>query len=162
VMFSIFYDIHTYLIISFVATLVILFKFGYSKLNAALDKGVNDVRDLVDGLESKKVKCEEAAETLDSELESARDNASEILHKAEKDARIFLDKSSLSADLEIARKNEELAADVKNVEDGLGAKFAKRCVSAVSSEFYKKISKISKDKDFQNSCFDKSIEMITK
>jgi F0F1-type ATP synthase membrane subunit b/b' len=161
-MFSIFHDVHTYLVISFVSTVVILFKLGYAKLDDWLKKSVNDIRDLIAGLEERKRSCEKVASTLDGELKSARDMADDMLRKSEEDARSFLDRRLLEIDSEAARKEEELADEARGVENGLVAELAKRCVSAVSSEIYDKISESAKDKDFQKLCFDRSVEMVSK
>jgi F0F1-type ATP synthase membrane subunit b/b' len=155
-------DVHTYLVVSFAVMLVVFFKLGRGRLGAWLDNGIENVRNMIDGLKEKKLDRQGTARSLEVELQEARRKAADTLLKAESEAKAVLDKAKISADSAIAKKKEEYADEVSRVKSGLEAALAKRCAFAISARIHERLLNLSKnDEEFQRTCIESAIKALS-
>ena len=157
---SIISNVHTYLVISFLLTGWLIFKFAYQKLDARLSKDVNDIRDLLNGLDKKKSESEQQIKLLKNDLIEANDHINKTVSDAEQKAKKLTEKSHQEISNIIKLKQGEYDQAIKKMKSSMTVEMQNKLVDAVIKELVRKLQTARDDRDFQNTSIENSLEML--
>jgi F0F1-type ATP synthase membrane subunit b/b' len=155
------HDIHTYLIISFAIMLVVLFRFGYGKLNALLEGRISSIRGLIDRLEVRKLDCQSTIKALQDEIRGMQQRTADMVVQARNEATAVLERSIAISRKVVSQREAEYAAEMRRIEEGLNAELTRRCISAVSAKVRGGLRELIDDEVFQTESIDASLSMIS-
>ena len=159
-MFSIFQNIHMYLVISFVVMLVFLFKFGYRKLDNQLSKDIENIRSTLSDLESKKIEANDQIKQLKQELQVANDNIIKAISNAEQKAKEITENSNKNIEKILKEKQSEYDASLKKIEQGYLIELKNKLVSLILKDLEEKLKEGKSSREFQNNLIENSIKNL--
>lgn len=159
-MFSIFQNIHTYLVISFVVMLVFLFKFGYRKLDNQLNKDIENIKSTLSDLESKKIEANDQINQLKQELQTANDNILKAISNAEQKAKEITENSNKNIEKILKEKQSEYDASLKKIEQGYLIELKNKLVSLILKDLEEKLKEGKSSRELQNDLIENSIENL--
>ncbi|MDR0640249.1 MAG: hypothetical protein LBF65_00720 [Holosporales bacterium] len=153
-------DIHTYLIISFVAMCVLLFKVLYKKCQIELEKSIEDVKNSIEDLEKRKLTTERHLEHLRQELEEARQNVDKAVQEAEIEAKRITEKSAISITKAIERKQEDYQKEIEKIRTGLYSELQIRMSELIIKEIENRLKEFKTNREFQNTGINNAIKRL--
>ncbi len=159
-MFSIFQNIHTYLVISFVVMLVFLFKFGYRKLDSQLNKDIENIKFTLNDLETKKIEANDQINQLKQELQTANDNILKAISKAEQKAKEITENSNKNIEEILKNKQAEYDAALRRIEQGFLVELKNKLVYLILKNLEEKLKEGKTSRELQNDLIENSIENL--
>lgn len=159
-MFSIFQNVHTYLVISFIVMLVFLFKFGYKKLDNRLNEDIENIKFTLNDLERKKLESNEEINHLKRELQDANDSISKAILRAEQKAKEITENSNKNIEEVLKDKQAEYEAIRKRIEQSFLVDLKNKLVSLILKDLEKRIKETQDSREFQNDLIENSIEHL--
>ncbi|MDR3031350.1 MAG: ATP synthase F0 subunit B [Holosporales bacterium] len=157
---SIFYDVHTYLIISFILTIFLIFKFAWGKITQSLQAKIDSVRSLIDSLEKQKKDAEEQMEILKRDLEEYKKIAETSVFNAQAEAKRISEKSYIIVESIISQKQEEYKEVISKIKDSFSIELQNRIIKLIKKELIKKMKESKDDREIQNISINNSTKMI--
>jgi F0F1-type ATP synthase membrane subunit b/b' len=155
-------DVHTYLIISFIGTVVVLWKLAYGKVRDSLDREVEDVRSRISALELRKKETELQLKQLSIDLDGTAAEIEKSLAAAEEEARKITEKSTAKIAAIMGTKQKEYDMAVAKIRAGLMAELHNKVVSLVMASLSERLKKSHDDRKLQNNAIDVSMRMLEK
>jgi len=159
-MFSIFQNVHTYLVISFIVMLVFLFKFGYRKLDNRLNEDIENIKFTLNDLERKKLESNEEINHLKRDLQDANDSISKAISKAEQKAKEITENSNKNIEEILKNKQTEYESIRKRIEQSFLVDLKNKLVSLILKDLEKRIKETQGSREFQNDLIENSIEHL--
>lgn len=159
-MFSIFQNVHTYLVISFIVMLVFLFKFGYRKLDNRLNEDIENIKFTLNDLERKKLESNEEINHLKRELQDANDSISKAISKAEQKAKEITENSNKNIEEILKNKQTEYESIRERIEQSFLVDLKNKLVSLILKDLEKRIKETQGSREFQNDLIENSIEHL--
>lgn len=159
-MFSIFQNVHTYLVISFIVMLVFLFKFGYKKLDNRLNEDIENIKFTLNDLERKKLESNEEINHLKRELQDANDSISKAILRAEQKAKEITENSNKNIEEVLKDKQAEYEAIRKRIEQSFLVDLKNKLVSLILKDLEERIKETQDSREFQNDLIENSIEHL--
>ena len=157
---NVFQDVHTYLIISFVLMIVLLFKKGYKKLDDGLAKNVNDIKDKMSNLETRKREMNEQLENLRKELDDANSNIDKAVTKAEDKAKKMIEKAGSEINDIVQKKQKEYENTIERIRSGLSIELQNKIINLVVKDLAKKLQDVESNREIQNIGIENSTKML--
>ena len=151
---------HTFLVISFVLAVWLLYKFAYKKLNTQIEKSINDIRGAITNNEQLRQNAEEEIKRLSSELVSLEDSAMAEETKARQEAKIIGDNNNEKIAKIIFEKNREYENAKSVLERNFLKKKKKEYIKNITHKIKERLEISAKDKDFQGKVIEGSLNMI--
>ncbi|MDR1333102.1 MAG: hypothetical protein LBJ69_01730 [Holosporales bacterium] len=157
---SIFQDVHTYLVISFVATAIILWKLVSAKITMVLDNEVDGVRSKISSLEVRKKEAEGKLKQLRSDVEEEKVRVEKSITTAENEARKIIEASTAKIAAAVESKQNEYSASFKKLHVGLAAEIQNRIISLVIGRLSDRLKDARNNRELQNQYIDLSLKML--
>ena len=157
---SIISNVHTYLVISFLLACWLIFKFAYQRLDSRLSKDVDDIRDLLEGLDKKKSESEQQIKLLKNDLIEANEHINKTVSDAEQKAKKLTEKSHQEISDLIKLKQEEYDQAIEKMKSSMTVEMQNNLVDAVIKELVRKLKSAKNDRDFQNTSIENSLKML--
>ncbi len=157
---NIFYDVHTYLILSFVGMIFLIAKYAFKRVNVLLDSSVDSIRSKVEDLKQKKSELEQRLKKSDSEIEKVQVRVNKKVLEAEDKASEIYAKSL--EDLEIETVNlkhlykSNLEKLLRNTDMELQQKVSNLIIQSIRSRMQANLM----DRDMQNQLIERSIDIL--
>ncbi|MDR1609447.1 MAG: ATP synthase F0 subunit B [Holosporales bacterium] len=155
-------DIHTYLVVSFIGMIVVLWKLAYGKVRDSISSEVEDVRSRIHALELRKKETELQLKQLDINLKEAAAEIEKSVIAAEEEARRITEKSTAKIATIMETKQKEYDVAIAKIRAGLMAELHNKVVSLVMARLSERLEKSSDDRELQNSAIDISMKMLEK
>lgn len=153
-------DVHTYLFISFLLTGFAIFKFAYKKLDTGLNQNINDMKDLLSDLEKRKLEAETHLQHLKNELKNVNENINKTISETELEAKKITEKSNIKITELVKQKQAEYDFAVDKIKSGLFVELQKKLSEAIIKDLVKKLQTTNKNREFQNTSIENSMDMI--
>jgi F0F1-type ATP synthase membrane subunit b/b' len=153
-------DIHTYLMISFIGMVVVLWKLAYGKVRDSLSREVEDVRSRIHALEVRKKETELQLKQLDINLKEAATEIERSVIAAEEEARKITEKSTAKIAAIMETKQKEYDVAIAKIRAGLMAELHNKVVSLVMASLSERFKKSRDDRRLQNNAIDISMKML--
>lgn len=151
---------HTFLVISFVLAVWLLYKFAYKKLNTQIEKSINDIRGAITNNEQLRQNAEEEIKRLSSELVSLEDSAMAEETKARQEAKIIGDNNNEKIAKIIFEKNREYENAKSVLERNFLSQAQKEYIKNITQKIKERLENSAQDKDFQGKAIEGSLNMI--
>ncbi|GHT88583.1 hypothetical protein FACS1894113_1330 [Alphaproteobacteria bacterium] len=159
---SIFLDIHTYIILSFVIMLVAVFKFGWKKVSDNLQNRIDSVKNLLSDLEIKKQNSLEEIQKLQQEIAKANEILSKSVQEANEEAEEISEKVASSVEELISKKQKEYTEVITKIKASMLIELQSKIVGLIEKELMKKMSELQNDREIQDINIDNSLRMFEK
>ncbi len=159
-MFSIFQNIHTYLVVSFVVMFIFLFKFGYKKFNSLLNRDIENIKSTLNNLESKKIEANDQINQLKLELQTANDNIQKSISNAERKAKEITENSNKNIEKILKDKQSEYDASLQRIEQGYLVELKNKLVYLILNDLKKKLKEGKTSRELQNDLIENSIKNL--
>lgn len=157
---NIFQDIHTYLIISFILMVILIFKKGYKKFDNSLSKNVNDIKDKISNLENRKKEMNDQLEKLKKELIDVNSNIDIAITKAEDKAKKIIEMAGSEINDIVRKKQEEYASTIQKIKSGLSVELQNKIINLVIKDLAKKLQDVESNRKIQNIGIENSTKML--
>ncbi|MDR2458579.1 MAG: hypothetical protein LBD43_00575 [Holosporales bacterium] len=155
-------DIHTYLVVSFIGMVVVLWKLAYGKIKSSLNREVEDVRSRICALELRKKETELQLKQLNINLEEAAAEIEKSVIAAEEEARKITGKAAAKIAAIMETKQKEYDVAIARIRAGLMAELHNKVVSLVMAKLSERLQKSRDDRKLQNNAIDISMDMLEK
>lgn len=159
-MIDILQNVHTYLLISFITTIIILFKYFYKKLDNSLEKDVNSIRETLAELENKKIEASNQVELLKQELLETENNISKAVAEAEQKAKEIIETSNKNIAKILEQKQKEYDIALEKIETSFSIELKNKFVTLILQALEEKIKEGQTSREFQNSLIENSIKRL--
>lgn len=159
-MFSIFREVHTYLAISFIVMIVLLFKFGYKKIDNKLNEDIKNIKLNLNDLERRKAESNEEIVRLKQELQDANNSILQAVSKAEQKAKEITENSNKNIEKALKDKQADYEVIRKRIEQSFLVDLKNKLVSLILKDLEKKIKESKDSREFQNDLIENSIEHL--
>ncbi|MDR1476349.1 MAG: ATP synthase F0 subunit B [Holosporales bacterium] len=159
---ELFRNVYTYLIISFGAMCILLFKFAYVKVQDGLKINIESIRESIEKLEKRRDKANAKYTEVQRELISAKQNVEKVIQEAEAEARRIVDQSADIIRRAIDQKRNEYDKEVEQVKSGLYSELHHKISDMVMKEIVKEVKEMQSDRNFQNAGIDAAIDKLEK
>ncbi|MBQ7524643.1 MAG: hypothetical protein IJT08_03490 [Alphaproteobacteria bacterium] len=153
-------DIHTYLVISFLLTGWLVFKFFYKKFDNAISKDINDVRDLLADLEEQKASLERQLLETKAKLTDAENHKQQAISEAKVEAKTVEKCSIASAANAVVKKQAELDEVLARMQTGFSNELRNKLLDATMAALLQKVDAAKGDVNFQEASINNSINAL--
>ncbi len=158
---NIFYDIHTYLIISFVGMLFLLFKLVSRKVNSFISKEIVDIERRFNDLRERKQQLEQELSDIKQNLYKEQNIAIDNIKEAEQKSKDISDQTILTISRIIEEKNQEQQIAIQKIYNELSVELQRKLVDEVIKKIVSKI-KLSSEicRELHNNAIASSLDML--
>ncbi|MDR1365408.1 MAG: hypothetical protein LBJ42_02375 [Holosporales bacterium] len=160
VVITILQDVHTYLILSFIGMLAILWKLAYRKVASSLNCEIDSIRTKISSLETRRKEAELQIKNLGASLEEATGEMEKSIAIAEEEARKITEKSTAKVAAIIAAKQKEYHSSIEKIRAGVMAELHNKIVELVINKLSEKLRESGNDRANQDRAIDVSTRMI--
>ncbi|MDR2667116.1 MAG: hypothetical protein LBB34_03345 [Holosporales bacterium] len=157
---NIFQDVHTYLLISFIAMFCLLFKFAYKRLDGYLDKRAKDVENRVNSLEKRKLEIEGQLAKLRDDFQDIILQVDNMIKDSEVEAQKIMEKSSMEINEMVNSKRLEYKAVTERIEQKFLTETQSKMVSLMAEALFNKLLILQNNKEAQNIGVENSIKIF--
>lgn len=159
-MISIVSNVHTYLVISFLLTGWVIFKFAYKKIDSKISADIRGIQDKIEGLEQKKNEAGKHLKQLQTDLAAANDDVAKALAEASQTAKEMTAKANQEISDLIKTKQLEYDQTIQKMKASLSIELQNKIIDAVIRELAERLRNSKTDREFQNASIENSINML--
>lgn len=159
-MINIFQDIHTYLIISFLLMVYLLYKFAYKSVDNMISSGINQIKNEINQLNNKKQALFKQIADLNTSIENADNDRETAVAEAQHTAEQIINKRNEEIQNIIREKREINTYNYKKLEDDINSRIRQKLISLIVQKVIDKINTVENAKSFQIINLQKSIDML--
>ncbi|MDR0695700.1 MAG: hypothetical protein LBF56_02955 [Holosporales bacterium] len=157
---SIFQDVHTYLIISFVLMLGVLGKTICKRVTGSLSTDIRKLKSDIETLNQKKVEAEELIGHLAKDLETAKASIGKAVMAAESEAAAITKKASDEIDEIVRKKQKEYDNAVAKIRSGLSMELQHKIVDMTIKRIAGKLQDAAADRSIHSEIIEGSAQML--
>ena len=157
---NIFQDIHTYLIISFLLMIYILYKYAYKTVDNAISSGVNKIKDNINQLHNKKKSLSKQIDTLNTSIKNEDKDMEKAVAEAQDKAEQIINRRNEEIQNIIKEKREINTYNYKKLEDDINSRIRQKLTNLIVQKVIDKINTGEDAKSFQIINLQKSIDML--
>ncbi|MBR1943909.1 MAG: hypothetical protein IJ848_00360 [Alphaproteobacteria bacterium] len=157
---NIFQDIHTYLIISFVLMLYILYKYAYRTADNAISSGINEIKNEIDQLHNKKKSLSDQIDELNSSILNEDKDMEKAIANAQATAEQIINNRNVEIQNIINEKREINTYNYKKLEDDINSRIRQKLTNLIVQKVIDKINTVDDVKNFQIINLQRSIDML--
>lgn len=158
---NIFYDIHTYLIISFVGMLFLLFKLVSKKVNSFISKEIVDIERRFNDLRERKQRLEQELSDIKQNIYTEQNIAIDNIKEAEQKSKDISDQTILTISRIIEEKNQEQQIAIQKIYNELSVELQRKLVDEVIKKIVSKIKLSSETcRELHNNAIASSLDML--
>lgn len=157
---NIFYSELTYLVLSFLLTILIIAKFVWKRLVLTLESKVNSIRSTLDSLEKQKQEAEQEIERLKEEVSSYTILAEKRLEEAQIEAKKISEKYSKIIENVVDQKQQEYKETISKIKAGLVARLQNKIIQLIEQELKNKMKETKSNREIQDINIKNSLKMI--
>lgn len=157
---NIFQDIHTYLIISFLLMIYILYKYAYKTVDNAISSGVNKIKDNINQLHNKKKLLSKQIDTLNTSIKNEDKDMEKAVAEAQDKAEQIINRRNEEIQNIIKEKREINTYNYKKLEDDINSRIRQKLTNLIVQKVIDKINTGEDAKSFQIINLQKSIDML--
>lgn len=161
-MFSIFQNIHTYLLISFVVMIVFVIKLCYKKVDTKLNQDIDSIKNSLNNLEQQKLESINQIASLRNELSEVNANIAQTIAEAEKKAKEITEASNKNIEQTLKEKQIEHAAALQKLDQGFVIELKNKLVALILQDLEDKLNGQQNSREFQNLLIENSIDDLEK
>ncbi len=159
-MINIFQDVHTYLIISFLIMVYLLYKMAYRTIDNAISSGVNKIKAEINQLHTKKQSLFQQIEELNMEIKNEDKDMEKAVAEAQNTAEQIINRRNEEIQNIIKEKREINTYNYKKLEDDINSRIRQRLTNLIVQKVIDKINTVEDAKSFQIINLQKSIDML--
>lgn len=153
-------DIHTYLIISFVLMVYVLYKYAYRSIDNAISSGINEIKNKIDQLHNKKKLLSKQIDDLNSSIEHEDKDMEDAIADAQNTAEQIISKRNVEIQNIIREKREINTYNYKKLEDDINSRIRQKLTNLIVQKVIDKINTVEDVKNFQIINLQRSIDML--
>jgi len=157
---NIFQDIHTYLIISFLLMIYLLYKFAYKTVNNAISSGVDKIKSEINQLHNKKQLLSKQINDLNMNIQNEDKYMEQAVAEAQKTAEQIINRRNEEIRNIIKEKKEINTYNYKKLEDDINSRIKQKLTNLIIQKIIDKINTVEDAKSFQIINLQKSIDML--
>lgn len=157
---NIFQDVHTYLIISFLLMIYLLYKYAYKSVNNAISSGVNEIRNEINQLHNKKKLLSQQIDDLNSSIKNEDKDMEKAIAEAQDTAEKIINIRNEEIQNIIKEKREINTYNYKKLEDDINSRIKQKLTNLIVQKVIDKINTVEDVKSFQIINLQKSIDML--
>ena len=157
---NIFQDIHTYLIISFVLMLYLLYKFAYKSVDNTISSGINKIKDDINQLHNKKQSLSKQIDDLNMSIKNEDKYREQAINEAQETAEQIINKRNGEIQNIIREKREINTYNYKKLEDDINSRIKQKLANLIVQKVIDKINTVEDARSFQIINLQKSIDML--
>ena len=157
---NIFQDVHTYLIISFVLMVYLLYKFAYKTVDNTISSGVNKIKDEINQLYNKKKSLSEQIDDLNNSIQNEDKYMEQAVAEAQETAEQIINRRNEEIQNIIREKREINTYNYKKLEDDINSRIRQKLTNLIVQKVIDKINTVEDAKSFQIINLQKSIDML--
>lgn len=155
-------NIHTYLAMSFLFMLFVVFKKFYETIGRALDGRGRVIRRAIDSVEKRKNVAEEEIEQLTKTIEDVEEAAEKIVLDAEKESTKIIDIAEEKIKVATALKEKEYQATILKIKNKLLLELQNKIIYLSVKLSARKIAELKNNRSLLNKDIDNSTAMLEK
>ncbi len=159
---NIFQDVHTYLIISFVLMVYLLYKFAYKSVNNTISNGINKIKDEINQLHNKKQSLSKQIDDLNISIKNEDKYMEQAINEAQETAEQIINKRNEEIQNIIKEKREINTYNYKKLEDDINSRIKQKLANLIVQRVIDKINTVEDARSFQIINLQKSIDMLKK
>jgi len=157
---NIFQDIHTYLIISFLLMVYLLYKYAYRLVDNTISSGINEIKNEIDQLHNKKKLLSEQIDDLNSSIENEDKDMEHAIVEAQNTAEQIISQRNIEIQNIIKEKKEINTYNYKKLEDDINSRIRQKLTNLIVQRVIDKINTVEDAKNFQIINLQRSIDML--
>ena len=159
-MINIFQDVHTYLIISFLIMVYLLYKLAYKTVKDTISGGVDKIKSEINQLHNKKKSLAKQIDDLNVSIKNEDKDMEKAVAEAQETAEQIISRRNEEIQNIIREKREINTYNYKKLEDDINSRIRQKLTSLIVQKVIDKINTVEDAKSFQIINLQKSIDMI--
>lgn len=157
---SIFQDVHTYLIISFLLMIYLLYKYAYKSVDNMISSGVNEIKNEINQLHNKKKLLSQQIDDLNTSINNEDKDMEKAVAEAQNTAEQIINRRNEEIQSIIREKREINTYNYKKLEDDINSRIKQKLANLIVQKVIDKINTVEDVKSFQIINLQKSIDML--
>ncbi len=157
---NIFNDIHTYLVISFLAMVLLLYKFAYNQIVSFIQNKINAISNSIKQAENDKENAEAKVHLLEKTVVETQEKALDSITKAHESADKIMAQSNETVNKIITEKEQEYQNIIEKVKNSVLAEMKKKFIECVHKEILRMMDMKRNKRSMHNAAIEKSIAMF--
>ena len=133
-------DVHTYLVISFVLMLVLLYKKAYKSIDKSVSNGINTIKQEIDNLKNTKKEIENQTKELNTQIKFKNDHIEQAQENAKIDADNFTQNKLIENKnilIQVRKQQEDNCNKLsKNIEQDIQQKLIQLIPNAILKQIH--------------------------
>ena len=157
---NIFQDVHTYLIISFLLMVYLLYKYAYKSVDNMISSGVNEIKNEINQLHNKKKLLSKQIDDLNTSINNEDKDMEKAVAEAQDTAEQIINRRNEEIQNIIREKREINTYNYKKLEDDINSRIRQKLANLIVQKVIDKINTVEDVKSFQIINLQKSIDML--
>lgn len=157
---NIFQDVHTYLIISFLLMVYLLYKYAYKSVDNMISSGVNEIKNEINQLHNKKKLLSKQIDDLNTSIKNEDKDMEKAVAEAQDTAEQIINRRNEEIQNIIREKREINTYNYKKLEDDINSRIRQKLTNLIVQKVIDKINTVDDVKSFQIINLQKSIDML--
>ncbi len=157
---NLFGDIHTYLVISFLLMVFLIYKYAYNRIMSFIQSKISEIENSISVAENRKDQAENQLADTEKSVLKINENREAILRKTQLKAEEIISSSNQSAQQIVEQKEREYTYSIQKIKNGLFLEIQKRIVSLSSDELIRIIHAKKNKREMHNIAIEQSIKML--
>ena len=157
---NIFQDVHTYLIISFLLMVYLLYKYAYKSVDNMISSGVNEIKNEINQLHNKKKLLSKQIDDLNTSIKNEDKDMEKAVAEAQDTAEQIINRRNEEIQNIIREKREINTYNYKKLEDDINSRIRQKLANLIVQKVIDKINTVEDVKSFQIINLQKSIDML--
>lgn len=157
---TLFSDIHTYLVISFLLMAFLIYKYAYRQAVSFIQNGIAKIANSISSAEDRKEQAENQLADAEKSMVEVNENREAFLKRAQLKAEEIISSSNKSVQQIVKQKEKEYNHTIQKIKNGLSLEIQKRIVSLSTDELIRMIQAKKNKREMHNIAIERSIEML--
>ncbi|MBQ2175226.1 MAG: hypothetical protein II453_09235 [Alphaproteobacteria bacterium] len=153
---------HTFLVISFLLAVWVLYKFSYKRLNKQIGKSIDDIRNTITNNEQLRQNAEDEIKRLSLEINKLEETARAEETRARQEVKLRSDKNNEKIAKIILNKNREYENAKLALERTFLSEAQKEYVENIIHKIKESLGSTAKNEDVQGKAIENALNMIEK
>lgn len=157
---TLFSDIHTYLVISFIMMVILLYKYAHKSIVLFIQNKIEQIENAISSAETRKERSEKKLTDMERSIAETTEQKETAVKQAQLKAEDIMSASTKSVEKIIKQKEREYNQAIKKIKNSIVLEMQKRIIDVSTNEFMRMVSAKKNKREMHNAAIEKSIAML--